>query len=384
MKKIKFLTFLGILLCSFFIFNLNYKASANDNFRKFTSSDVTFNLVDTGSTTSLYEVTVTINTTYELENNVIMYFKQNIQYNLRTPVNRGYNSYNIIALNKIGANKWELQYRIALLNTLLLNYDYDINYVLTELIDIFIEIKPLIDNGDEPTKYIYEVIDFIYNDNYTVTNYVNLSTTISFKFTLINDLFVDNEYLQSPSEFQNNIYFQLYNFTGGLRNSYVTTLETPELSGSYLSAIITIPKDSFNYYYEEILGIDASTFFTNFLNYLDDLSDYFKLYVRTDFATDYNSTYSAGFAEGNEQGYIDGYSEGYGVGYTEGYNNGYDIGKEISQGEAYDLGYTDGYNDGSTESFIANLNKWIVPAIIIVMLAGGFFAITRKKRDGDI
>ena len=30
------------------------------------------------------------------------------------------------------------------------------------------------------------------------------------------------------------------------------------------------------------------------------------------------------------------------------------------------------------------MDKWLVPAIIIVMLLGGYFAIARKKRDGDI
>ena len=385
MKKIKLLTFLSILLCSFFIINFNYKASANDNFRKFTSSDVTFTLVDTGTTTSLYEVIVTINTTYELENNVILYFKQEIPYNLRTPLNRGYNSYNIITLNKVDTNKWELQYRIALLNTFLQNYNYEINYVLTELIDVFIETKSLIDNGDIPSdKYIYQVIDFVYDDNFTVTNYSVGTTDFTFKFIIIDELLEDNTYLQSPSDFQNNIYFQFYNFTGGLRNSYTTILEQPELSGGYLTTIVTIPKDRFYYYYSEILGIDETTFFNNFMDYLEDISNYFKLYVRTDFVTDYNSVYNAGFNEGNEQGYINGYNQGRSEGYVEGYNNGYEIGLQISQGEAYDQGYIDGYNDGSSESFIANLDKWIVPAIIIVMITGGFFVITRKKRDGDI
>ena len=67
-------------------------------------------------------------------------------------------------------------------------------------------------------------------------------------------------------------------------------------------------------------------------------------------------------------------------GFDIGYDIGYDDGLQVSAGEAYDRGYTDGAN----ESFIASIDKWIVPSIIIVMLVGGFFTIARQKRDGEI
>ena len=75
MKNFKLLTFLGILLCSFFIFNLNYKASANDNFIKLKTDNIAYTLMDTGIHTRLYKVTVYIDTEYELIDNVRLYFK---------------------------------------------------------------------------------------------------------------------------------------------------------------------------------------------------------------------------------------------------------------------------------------------------------------------
>ena len=52
MKNFKLLTFLGILLCSFFIFNLNYKISANDNFIKLKTDNIAYTLMDTTIHTS--------------------------------------------------------------------------------------------------------------------------------------------------------------------------------------------------------------------------------------------------------------------------------------------------------------------------------------------
>lgn len=102
----------------------------------------------------------------------------------------------------------------------------------------------------------------------------------------------------------------------------------------------------------------------------------------------HNQGYNEGFSDGEIVGYNDGLDDGYNQGHADGYQEGFDIGYDIgyddglqvSESEAYDKGYMDGAN----ESFIASLDKWIVPAIIIVMLVGGYFAIARKKREGDI
>lgn len=62
---------------------------------------------------------------------------------------------------------------------------------------------------------------------------------------------------------------------------------------------------------------------------------------------------------------------------AEGEQIGYNRGVQSSQQEAYEEGRLIGAN----ESFLANFDKWIVPAIIIVMFVGGFFAVVRMKRD---
>lgn len=75
--------------------------------------------------------------------------------------------------------------------------------------------------------------------------------------------------------------------------------------------------------------------------------------------------------------------------YQQGYNDGFEEGEKVGSGiatrEAYELGYETGYQDGlkkaNVDPFIANFDKWIVPAIIIVMLLGGYFAIRRQKTE---
>lgn len=104
----------------------------------------------------------------------------------------------------------------------------------------------------------------------------------------------------------------------------------------------------------------------------------------------YQDAFNAGYDEGKriadilqyQDGYEAGYEDGAVAGNEEAFNAGYDAGFTVGaqESEAYNVGYADGAN----ESFLGSMDKWLVPSIIIVMLLGGFFAIARKKRDGDI
>lgn len=98
---------------------------------------------------------------------------------------------------------------------------------------------------------------------------------------------------------------------------------------------------------------------------------------------DINDAYNIGFNDGYSVGYNDGRvygeNEGYGRGYAEGYDNGYNDGVMEAEPEAYQRGY----NDGAKSSFIGNLHVWIVPAIIIVVIAGIFVGYRRERYGGD-
>lgn len=117
-----------------------------------------------------------------------------------------------------------------------------------------------------------------------------------------------------------------------------------------------------------------------------------------------------GSADAYDEGYADGYSLGYAQGYDVGEGDGY-----IAGGEGYDIGYADGQDDmydngsdtygydqtgsqdyidgmvigGSSNvnagitNFMNNFDKWIVPAIVVVILLGGFLSIAVIKRRGD-
>ena len=50
---------------------------------------------------------------------------------------------------------------------------------------------------------------------------------------------------------------------------------------------------------------------------------------------------------------------------------------------AYNSGYNNGYVDGSTTSFMSGIDTWIVPAIIIVLIGGGFIAFAKMRNKGD-
>ena len=100
----------------------------------------------------------------------------------------------------------------------------------------------------------------------------------------------------------------------------------------------------------------------------------------------YNEGYEDGFYFGEQVGYDNGYSTGYNNGYNNGYNEGYGDGVRVTEPEAYQRGYDDGYNVASNNSlfkFTSNLHIWLVPAIIIVVIAGIFVGYRRERYGGD-
>lgn len=123
----------------------------------------------------------------------------------------------------------------------------------------------------------------------------------------------------------------------------------------------------------------------------------------------YNNGYTDGYIDGKaaadelkfEQGYIVGYDEGFYDGYDSGNIDGYGEGFEIGRSQGYDEGYYDGintlddymqgYEDGfkagekskiaqNNEAFYNSIEKWLVPAIITVIILGGIVSIIAIKR----
>lgn len=85
------------------------------------------------------------------------------------------------------------------------------------------------------------------------------------------------------------------------------------------------------------------------------------------------------YQQGYDEGFDDGVDEGYGYGYDVGYDEGFDDGISSTHNEAYQRGYRAGAND----SFLSGLQNWIVPAIIVVIILGGFITIIHKRKDGE-
>ena len=92
------------------------------------------------------------------------------------------------------------------------------------------------------------------------------------------------------------------------------------------------------------------------------------------------SEYQRGLQNGTEIGLQDGYNQGY----NEGFDNAYD---EIISNDEYTLGYNNGFKDGekskivqNNQSFYSGIEKWLVPAIIVILVVGGIMSISALKR----
>ena len=128
-----------------------------------------------------------------------------------------------------------------------------------------------------------------------------------------------------------------------------------------------------------------------------------------DYQDGYNDGYIKGYQEGREKGYEAGRETGYQKGYDDGYDDGKIAGDELKYErgyqKGYDDGYQDGYNDGintnddymlgyndgfkdgekskiaqNNEAFYKSIEKWLVPAIITVIIVGGIVSIIAIKR----
>ena len=92
------------------------------------------------------------------------------------------------------------------------------------------------------------------------------------------------------------------------------------------------------------------------------------------------SEYQRGLQNGYASGKDDGLNEGYQKGFDDAYN-------EIISDDEYTLGYNNGFKDGekskivkNNEAFYSGIQKWLVPAIIVVLVVGGIMSISALKR----
>ena len=90
------------------------------------------------------------------------------------------------------------------------------------------------------------------------------------------------------------------------------------------------------------------------------------------------------YQRGVQNGYVSGYDDGLNKGYQNGYDDAYD---EIITSDEYTLGYDNGFKDGekskivqNNQSFYSGIEKWLVPAIIVVLVVGGIMSISALKR----
>src|SRR5690606_17366701 len=69
----------------------------------------------------------------------ILSFRQDLDYDLHRGLDLGFNSYEILEFKySMDYYRWRIHLNIALSNTLLEEYDNDANYILEELIEIYI------------------------------------------------------------------------------------------------------------------------------------------------------------------------------------------------------------------------------------------------------
>ena len=163
-----------------------------------------------------------------------------------------------------------------------------------------------------------------------------------------------------------------------------------------------------------IQSYGSISFETNIEQFLSEVPTLYIKYHPLPDSIDYHAGYNDGYNNGFDDGFQAGDENGYNRGYNDGYDDGFDYGRDLGQREGYYDGYEDGYEQGiiigkqfsyedgfidgqefgynlgyddalklATTKFQSNIHQWIVPAIIIVVIAGIFVGYRRERYGGD-
>lgn len=135
---------------------------------------------------------------------------------------------------------------------------------------------------------------------------------------------------------------------------------------------------------------------------LDDLKSlYSTSQYDAGFREGFGAGYEAGLEEADENAYNDGYNDArltFGIKiddtwytanewgniqYDEGYNDGLGDGALLNDEEIYNEAYNKGLKEGRNDKFYTGIEKWLVPAIIVVVVLGGVLSIIAKKKEGE-
>ena len=228
-------------------------------------------------------------------------------------------------------------------------------------------------------KYIYS--QNVYNQYITIEDdIVYYSPGLTFNFDTFYELTPGNHYNDIKNDFLGSEYqggnYVIFNFIpttifyfniGGEKYRMLNIFYEYEIDNDsdtnlinhfqFNRTVIYFTRTGWDYYFGD-LGLPDSLFAD--LGYDDGYADG---------RADYGEYFPAGSPDGfyGWYGFQDGYDYGLDVGYTNGV--------KVNNQEAYDKGYDDGLHD----NFIDGLDKWIVPAIILVLIGGGFISFAKYR-----
>lgn len=259
-------------------------------------------------------------------------------------------------------------------------------------------------------------ITFVYDSYYKESG----ETVLIYEITLDDP----NDNSMVTMYFKNTIeqkYFDYYNFSSDnstrfLITEFIPTYQdsiNPDISNNTISLNLTdLDGDNDDVFYLHVFGASLNQFNAGSIipgQYEPKIGIY-DGNIQKFFASGIK-TYADGLSEGEITGYADGYDDGENDLYTNGSiaqglapSGSYDVsyGYGLGQTDMYDNGsslygfvqstsqdYMDGYSEGQEAGlsthyadFMSGFEKWIVPAILIILILGGTLAM-RRRREGE-
>ena len=200
--------------------------------------------------------------------------------------------------------------------------------------------------------------------------YVTKETSYSYAFSMEKEWFFENAYIKNQTYIDSISYQQIW--LSGVE--YGTDIEQDTwYNFGYADGVEETSKDIFDNGISTYINPDTGVPYIQ-----TNAKDYIQGYAGGKTATAYD-IFNNGIFD-SVIGYI---NPDTGLPYSETASHDYQQGFAVDSATAYNEGYNDGYVDGSTTSFMSGIDTWIVPAIIIVLIGGGFIAFAKMRNKGD-
>lgn len=237
---------------------------------------------------------------------------------------------------------------------------------------------------------IYDINYFTYNFDYEVLviDIYELASIFEERELVENRDFLEVQFIDEENV-ENPYYYEHFD---GKYYIYIGPLENGAITRVDFTMVMTVQNSPVWTFNDQVFAHNTSIrFMKEWEDYLS-IKEYYMLAIERDHNahTNYQRGVRDGYNDGYQKGWLKGVEEEQAVafqeGWDEGWGEGWLKGLAADADSAYQQGLKHGYERAEkhySTKFMSGIGNWIVPAILIVVLLGGFIVIRSNRNRGE-